>query len=76
MKKAHYETTLRKQFQDNYQVTKAATKRKSRRGAGERVPLIHFDWTCKIESLRPKFYPDYETIKKGGLGKIRKRKLF
>lgn len=77
VKKVHYETTLRKQFQDNYQIKKADDDDRGGGGSGRkshqsRVPLIHFDWACKIEALRPKFYPDYETIKKGGLGRIRK----
>jgi hypothetical protein len=72
MKKVQYQATLRKQFQQNFQITK---DRKRKRNA-DKVPLIHFDWTCKIESLREKFYPDFETIKKPGFGKIRKLFFF
>jgi hypothetical protein len=69
MKKTQYQNTLRKQFQQDFQITQ---DRKRKRNNADKVPLIHFDWTCKIESLREKFYPDFETVKKPGFGKIRK----
>jgi hypothetical protein len=73
MKKVQYQNQLRVMF-NNQKEDECHRPRKSAKKKDEKAisALLHFDWSCKLDNIREKFLPDFETLEKSNFPHIRK----
>lgn len=70
MKKVQYQNQLRAIF--NEQKEDECNRKEDKLRNKDDASLLHLDWSCKLDEVREKFLPDFETLEKKNFSSIRK----